>query len=214
MNFGFSTTGGGGEDFLPLFTYSAKSGRFGTKDTVENNGEYTKQEAELRDDDVQFVADIPNIQQGWLLFKKGVAPIKAMVPIGTPLLPRPAGHGERDEKGREIFPKEGFVLHVMLKDGVVREFASNAKACLGGVAEMLSAFSAAPERASGKLPVLKLKRTYKADKNGNYAPEFEIAKWVDRPAKMNGSAPAAAHAYTPPPPPPPVKVTADDEVPF
>lgn len=215
MGFGFSTEQTDNE-FLPLFNFNAKKARFETSERVEDGGQWVKKEAVIQLEQVVFAADFATIQQGWLLIKKGVAPIKAFVPLGQPLPPRPAGYGERDEKGREIQPKNAFMMRVMLSDGVLREFGGNSLAILAAVGEMLTAYEAAMESREGKIPVLKATKLIPSDKNGNERPVLVIDRWTARPEKF-GAAPATTAATVPPPAapaqvvnqmPPPVPVAA------
>jgi hypothetical protein len=198
MGFGFQTTNTDAGDFLPLLTYSAKSGRFGVRESVERDGAWERTERELKESDVMFVADFATIMHGWLLIKKGSAPIKAFSPLSSPMPDRPAGYGDRDEKGRELLPKAGFSMRAMLRDGVLREFSGNSNALVVSIEQMLNAYDAAPETRNGMLPVLKLTGTEKADNKGNYRPIFIIEKWVPRPTQM-GDAPATRAAAAPPP---------------
>ncbi len=200
MGFGFSTEQTDNE-FLPLFNFNAKKARFETSERVEDGGQWVKKDAVIQLEQVVFAADFATIQQGWLLIKKGVAPIKAFVPLGQPLPPRPAGYGERDEKGREILPKNAFMMRVMLSDGVLREFGGNSLAILAAVGEMLTAYEAAPEAKEGKVPVLKATKLIPSDKNGNERPVFVIDRWVARPEKF-GPAPTTSTTAAAPQPAP------------
>lgn len=224
LDFGEHT--GGSDEILPLLTYNAKSGRFSTVEKVEQNGAWVKQENELAEADCVFVLDFPTARKGWLLFKQGMAPVKKLVPYDTPLADfptRPVGDWGTDSQGKPILPRAGFVLNALTKDNKKREFASNARACIDGVSPVDKAYQAAPERAQGLLPVVKLVRTAKVGKNGNYQPELAIIKWVPRPAAL-GDAPSMGVTMAPSAPPAPApqpapaaapgRVLVDDEVPF
>ncbi len=186
-----STSNSESGDFLPLLAYNAKAGRLKTSDRVETSAGWVKQEADVSFDKPSFVMDLANIETGWLLFRAGMAPIKAVAKIGSPMPPMPGGDFGNDEKGKAIKPREGFVLKVMDKGSVVREFASNAGAVLGSIDALHTAYKAAPEAAQGLLPVVQFTGAIevKGKHGSNYSPNFQIIKWVPRPAAL-GAAPA------------------------
>lgn len=222
MAFGIQTSSGNGEDFLPLMTYNAKAGRVKLVQRVEMNGDWVKQETDVTASNPVFLFDMANVQVGWLLFKAGMAPIKAMAPVGHPLPSNPLGDYGLDERGKAIKPKQGFVLHVLDKDGVKREFASNSMAVVGVMDDLHTAYMAAPEAKQGMVPVVQFTGAteIKSKHGSNYSPDFKIVRWAPRPAALTGGAPVAQAA--PPPaqpsvtmPPPSVTGAAiGDEMPF
>lgn len=195
MAFGLPNEGTG--DFLPLLTYSAKSGRFSTKEKVEQNGQFVSQEDELSEASCQFLMDFGTAKKGWLLFNKGAAPLKVVNDVADPMPPIPQGDFGFDGQGNPNKPRGGFIVHVMTGDRKLREFSSNSMACVSGLGAMMDQYQAAPEAQQGMVPVVKLVKTKKVGKHGNYEPVFEIAKWVPRPEDM-GDGPATT--YTPPVP--------------
>ncbi len=54
--------------------------------------------------------------------------------------------------------------------------------------DLYGTYMSAPEKAAGKLPVIKLTGTkpVKTKHGTNYDPSFEIVAWVDRPAVLDG----------------------------
>lgn len=199
-----STSGGDGGDFLPLLAYNAKAGRLKTSERVETSAGWVKQEEDVSFQQPSFIMDLANIETGWLLFRAGMAPIKAVAKYGTPIPPMPGGDFGNDEKGKAIKPREGFVMRVMDVKSVVREFASNAGAVLGSIDALHTAYKAAPEAAQGLLPVVQFTGAteVKGKHGSNYSPNFQITKWVPRPAAL-GAAPAATAAPAPQPTPAP-----------
>jgi len=220
MALDFSAHVGSTDEILPLLTYNAKSGRFSAVEKVETAAGWQKQEVELPEADCVFVMDIPQARKGWLLFKANMAPVKVLVHYDTPdaqFPARPVGDWGTDMQGKPILPRAGFVMHVLTKDNKKREFASNAMACITGISPVDKAFQTAPERAQGMLPVVKLIRTVKVGKNGNYQPELAIVKWIARPAALPLTDIAAAPRPAPAPAPQAAATTAqvlEDEVPF
>lgn len=194
MAFGIQTSSGNGEEFLPLMTYNAKAGRVKLVQRVEVNGEWVKQETDVTASSPVFVFDLANVQVGWLLFKAGMAPIKAMAPVGQPLPANPIGDYGLDERGKAIKPKQGFVLHVLDKDGVKREFASNSMAVVGVLDDLHTAYMAATESKQGMLPVVQFTGAteIKSKHGSNYSPDFKIVRWAPRPAALAG-APVKQH---------------------
>lgn len=180
-------------NFLPRMDFNAKSGRMKFRQRVEVNGMWETQEKDVSFEQFVFIADLANTQVGWLFFKKGMAPVRAVVPHGQPIPPRPTGDFGVDEKGRPNQPKKGFVLRILDGDRMVREFASNAASVLGSMDELHDKFEAAPEHQQGMLPVVQFTGTseIKSQHGTNYAPNFQIVKWVPRPAELPAGAPAA-----------------------
>jgi hypothetical protein len=217
---GLGLSYGGGEtasgDFLPLVNYNAKAGRLKFSQRVEVNGRWEKQEEDVSFQQPAFVADLENIQVGWLFFKAGMAPVRALVKIGQPIPPCPAGDYGFDERGNAAKPKQGFALRVLDGNRIVREFSSNAAAVLGAIDTLHSQYEAAPEKAQGLLPVLQFQGAteVKGKHGSNYTPNFAIVKWVPRPAELPapGSAGAqsvaAPHAASAPALPPPTPQAA------
>lgn len=198
MAFGLSTSSGSADDFLPLLTYNAKAGRMKTTQRVEVNGTWQNQEADITASNPAFVFDLENVKVGWLFFKAGMAPVKAVVPVGQPLPPQPSGNFGTDDRGNALKPRQGFVMHVMGTDRVKREFSANASTIIGPVEDLHNAYTAAPEAKEGKLPVVQFTGAteVKSKHGSNYAPVFKIVQWVPRPAELTAAAPSA-----PPPSP-------------
>ena len=199
LSIGGSETAGG--DFLPLVNYNAKAGRLKYSQRVEVNGRWEKQEEDVSFQQPAFVADLENIQVGWLFFRAGVAPVRAMVKIGQPIPPCPVGDYGVDERGNAAKPKQGFALRVLDGNRTVREFSSNANAVLGAIDSLHSQYEAAPEKAQGLVPVVQFQGAteVKGKHGSNYTPNFAIVKWVPRPAELAGgpSAPAGPVAVAP-----------------
>lgn len=202
MAFGLSNTGSTGEDFLPLLTYNAKAGRMKISQRVEGPGGWQTQESDITAQQPAFVFDLETVKVGWLFFKAGMAPVKAVVPIGQPLPPQPAGNFGTDDRGNPLKPRQGFVMHVLGTDRVKREFSANAGTIIGAIDDLHTTYTTAPEAKEGKLPVVKFTGAteVKSKFGSNYAPVFQIVQWVPRPAEL---AIGAAAPASPPPPPPP-----------
>lgn len=195
-------TGGGGTGAKPFIKYDARAGRMfrvdraqdGTGMWVTDNVDITTQ--------ASFVADMANIEVGWINFSEQQGPIKAMAVLGKAAVPeRPPG---TDKNGKPAF-KQGFLLQVaMPKDlgGGVREFSSTAGCVIEAVDQLHDAYNAAAESKAGKLPVVSIGavQAVKSGQSTNYKPIFEIKAWVDRPPTLvapapptNGSEPVAAN---------------------
>lgn len=210
-------------NFLPRVDYNAKSGRMKWSQRVEVNGMWETQERDVSFEQPVFIADLANIQVGWLFFKKGMAPVRALVPHGQPLPPCPTGDYGIDEKGRPNLPKQGFALRILDGERTLREFTSNAASVLGAMDALHNAFEAAPERQQGMVPVVQFQGAteVKGKHGANYTPNFAIIKWVPRPAELAGSPAAAAGpanvapaAPTPAAPLPPPTPQASKPLPF
>jgi hypothetical protein len=203
MGLGITVSGSGDGEFLPLLAYNAKAGRLKLTQRVETAAGWETQEKDVSFDKPVFVMDMANVQVGWLLFKKGMAPIKALATIGQPIPACPNGDFGVDAQGKAIRPRQGFLMRVMDAQGTVREFSSNAGAVVGALDALHTAYASAPEAAAGKLPVVQFTgaEEIKSKHGSNYAPVFAITRWVDRPAGLNGAAapvPPAPGPYVPP----------------
>jgi hypothetical protein len=198
LSIGGSETASG--DFLPLVNYNAKAGRLKYSQRVEVNGRWEKQEEDVSFQQPAFVADMENIQVGWLLFKPGMAPVRALVKIGQPIPPCPEGDYGMDERGNAVKPKQGFALRVLDGNRTVREFSSNAAAVLGTIDTLHSQYEAAPEKAQGLLPVVQFQGAteVKGKHGSNYTPNFAIIKWVPRPAELPAPGPVSAQSVAAP----------------
>lgn len=207
MSLGFSSGGG---NFSSYVKVDARSGRVMRRKNMER-GEQSDVDIT---DNFQAVFDLSNIKVGWAYFVAGAAPSYVMAKVGEPRPPRPSDQY-----------KEGFLVQLALPNAIgggVHEFSSTAKAVMQSLDKLHTAYLAAPERDTGKLPVVKIAGMAMVESkmpNGqttrNYSPNFEIIAWVDRPATLDApvsqpaaAAPAASAAppatgSTPVPPPAP-----------
>ena len=208
MALGLSVGGGngGGEDRMPYVKYDARSGRMFRVDRSNVGGTWQTDQVDITGN-AQFVADLANIQVGWISFSDQ-GPVKMLVPLGTMLPPRPEG---TDANGKPAF-KQGFNMHLALaKDcgGGVREFGSNAACVIEAVNELHDAFVGAAEAKGGKLPIVKMGNAIpvKSGQSTNYKPVLSIVGWADRPATLKQvaspsvapSAPSTGSTVVPPP---------------
>lgn len=169
-------------DIISIIKYDARAGRFSRVDR-QNNG--TEWETEQVDITAGFVAvfDLENIEVGWMNFNTGGAPLFHLVKLGE-------NSGQCPSAGF----KEGF--RIMLKlgkeaGGDVREWCSVAKTTIGALDGLHNAYLDGVKANSGMLPVVAMKSAHPvktAAPGGktqtNYAPVFEITKWVPRPADL------------------------------
>jgi hypothetical protein len=210
MGLGLSMDAGGG-DFTPWLKYDARAGRWFRK------GDRDKNEPGPVDVTNGFSAvfDLSTIEVGWIDFPTGAAPILITQPISAGIPGRPTGG---------TF-KQGFRMRAALPaalGGGVYEVAASAKAMIGAIDALHTAYTAAPEAAQGKLPVVAMTGTTMIETttpkgtNRNYAPVLAITSWVARPASMpttgftssqqpapvaTGAPPATGSTPVPPPAP-------------
>lgn len=191
MAFGITVSGGGGgEEFLPLLTYNSKGGRMKTRDRVEGANGWESVEQDLTGKQPYFVMDLANVMVGWLFFKAGAQPIKALVPNGQTVPPRPGGDFGVDAQGKPQGPKQGFMIKVQDASGTVREFSSNAASVVNALGDLHTVYELAPEARQGMLPVVQYTgdTEHKTKHGSNYSPIFTIVKWVARPPTLGGGA--------------------------
>jgi hypothetical protein len=188
---GFMSVPSSGGDFKVFVAYNAKAGRWYTK----NDG---KDEPMFEVTDMTAVFDMPGLETGWFKFCSGVAPEKVMDPSLAEAAPNP---------GTDF--KRGFQIDLYSEKNLMglREFSSTAAIVIEAMNNLYDLWVAAPENASGKLPVVRCSGVLPiSNKHGtNYQPTFEIVGWTDRPAALAGSGasppPAAASAQAAPQPP-------------
>jgi hypothetical protein len=210
MSLGISSGTGTFSSYVKM---DARSGRILRRKNVEK-GEQSDVDIT---DGFQAVFDLANIKVGWAMFVAGAAPSYIMSKIGEPRQPRPGDSY-----------KEGFLMNVALPaqlGGGVHEFSSTAKAVIQAIDKLHTEYQAAPEAATGKVPVVKMTGTTMVESkmpNGqttrNFSPNLTIVGWVDPPASLATEAaaqPAPAPAFTTPPatgstpvPPPAAKPAA------
>lgn len=132
-----------------------------------------------------FLADFANIATGWLRFKEGQAPERAMDPSLEHAAPSP-GEGF----------KRGFVLAVYSPRffGGSAELSSNGIHLCNAVKDLHRLYEEQRGNHAGQLPVIACTGSEAMkDKYGtNYRPKFEIVKWVERPADLPDRSPVEA----------------------
>lgn len=212
MALGLQTESGGGGDFTPIVKFDARAGRmFRVDRTQDGGGQWQTENVEITNG-FQAVFDLENIEVGWFLFAAGVQPQSETVKIGQALPARP---NDQFKQGFRLLMKLGKDL-----GGDVREIAATSKAVIGAMDELHSAYEADKAANAGKLPVVALKgskaivSTGKGQSSTNYAPIFEIVKWVGRPPELGGEGGAIREEPKPEPVKQPEPVAAGDSEEF
>ena len=163
--------------FLPIVKFDARSGKFTRVDRVQNEaGEWESELHEIPFDDFEVVADLVNLQIGWINFGgNGQAPDFRMVNVDEDIGDRPSDKH-----------KEGFRLKVKLTNGAgndVREMASTALGLWKSMDELHCAHEKGVSKNKGKLPLVGVHEVIAVDgKTTTYRPDFKILKWVARPS--------------------------------
>jgi hypothetical protein len=214
MALGLQTEAGSGNfEARPYVKYDSKAGRMFSVDRVQGPEGWQNQTTDITNG-FAAVFDMANVEVGWIAFT-AQGPNLALVPLGQPLPAKPgADH------------KQGFRLNVYSKALGAREFSATAKAVLGSIDALHTAYEAAPESKQGLLPVVRLDGVDVVETQGpkgtnrNYAPKLSIAQWVPRPAALApkptaSAAPPAQQTSAKPmaapvAPPPPVAAAAPE----
>jgi len=193
MAFGIpgSDAGGSGGMFLSRVQYDARSGFFTSVDRVQTDAGWQDKAGEpFRGLKAAF--DFGSMEAGYIKFAS--PPAFVLVPyIGDatqfPQQPQEMTEAKPGERPRKAF-MPGFRVKVMGKafsSPEPRYFAHTGKGVLATMEELYRAFIAAPEAAAGKIPVCEHSATRTLETSGprgttkNYAPEWRIVAWVDRP---------------------------------
>ncbi len=166
----FMTVPSSDGDFKVFVSYNAKAGRWYTK----KDG---KDEPQFEVTDMTAVFDMPNLQTGWFKFSSGAAPEKVLDPSLSQAAPNPGADFKR-----------GFQVDLFSEKNLlgVREFSSTAHIVFEAMNNLFDAWMAAPESATGKLPVVRCSGVLPVtNKHGtNYQPTLEIVGWTDRPEAL------------------------------
>lgn len=152
-------------NFDRYIKFNGKAGRF-----------YLKNEEGVEEEVVptSFIADLENIKTGWMMFAAGMAPDKVYDPNLSTQAPRPSENHKR-----------GFSLRLFSKSfGGIVELSGSSMHLNNSINDLYEDYES--KREEGKVPVVKFTgTTAMKDKQGtNYKPNFQIEKWVDRPAEL------------------------------
>lgn len=172
---GFFDSVGEGVTYLPIVKYNATSGRIFNRD--RSGGEYHETDITRS---FKAIFDFENVEIGWSDFTNGVPDFRLVRYADGGSIPKP-------EEGN--FKRCVRLVLKLSKEcgGDVREFASNAGACLDGVKKLKDDYDNGVKENPGKLPVVTLVDTIAKTSSGgalkttNYVPVFEITGWVKRP---------------------------------
>ena len=165
--------------FLPIVKFDARRGTFTRVDRVQDEaGNWESELHEIPVDDFEFVADMPNLQIGWINFGgNGVPPDFQMVGLDDDIGDRPS------DKHRE-----GFKLRLKLTNGAgddVRELASTALGLWKSMDELHCAYEKGIAKNKSKLPLVGVHEVITVEgKTTTYRPDFKIVKWVARPSDL------------------------------
>jgi len=187
---GINTQSGSG-DFLRVVKYDARAGRMFRVD----RDEVAKTDIPVDvTNTFSGLFDMENIEVGWMLFAKGVAPVFNLVRLGE----------DGGQKPGDQF-KEGFRILLKLSKncgGDVREFSSTAKVVLQGFDALHDAYLEGVKENPGKLPIVKITETkpVKSGDSTNYMPSFAITGWAERPTDFVFRSRARSSAPTATPP--------------
>ena len=208
MAFGIpgSDSGSGGE-FLGRINVDARSGFWTITKRIQKDGMWTNDTTPPFQNPTMLM-DFGGLHVGYI--KIANPPAFMVVPVGQTVPPEPQEmqEGRPGEKPRKAF-QEGFRIKVMSQktfgDGDAYYFSANSKTVVKAVEALWLQFCASPEAAAGKVPVVNVTGSAKVKKDTPqgtstfFAPIFEIAQWVDRPAVLGDRTvpPPAARAAQP-----------------
>lgn len=207
MALGLTTTSDSA-DRLPIMKYDARAGRFFKIDRVQGASGWESLQEDVTNN-LTVAIDLHDIDVGWIAFTTQGPDFK-VVKIGQGIPARPTDQH-----------KQGFRVKLYEKNLGVREFASTAKVVVGAIDALHSTVVETVEYKAGQIPVIKMTGTLPVTTSGpqgkttNYAPVFELLKFIPRPealpldapvkamtvnfAPTAATAPAAAHVAPPPP---------------
>jgi hypothetical protein len=220
MAFGIpgSEPSGGGE-FLGRINCDARTGFWTITRRVQGADGLWTNDTTAPFQNPSFLVDFGALEVGYM--KISSPPAFLLVPMGQklPAQPQEMADGRPGETARKAF-QPGFRVKVMSQktfgDAAAYYFSGTSKTLMSQVEALWTLFCAAPEAATGKVPVVSVTGSEKVmvktpqGSNTFYAPIFTIASWADRPAALGErtvppptgrqapAAPAPA-AHVPPP---------------
>jgi hypothetical protein len=183
----------GSKDFLPIFKYNAKAGRW--------SHSQDKEETEI--ENPTFVIDFKNAAMGWALFQEKQAPERIFDPA-----PGVKAIKTNDKQKRCLmalcYATESFTG--------VAEFCATSLHLLRAIKEIHAEYKQRGVDDEAKLPIVKCTGTAaQKDKFGtNYRPKLKITGYVDRPSELpdehpaphlieaTGNTPSVEHVAPPP----------------
>jgi hypothetical protein len=186
-------------EFIPYLKFNGKAGRWYTRSD-------TGEETEVAD--LLAIFDLGTIKTGWIHFIEGEPPQTAWDSNGA-VAPKPAAMPKA---------KRGFAVNVFApKLGGLREFSSTSNGAITAVRDLYdNQFENAPERQTGKVPVVKCEKILpsKSKFGTNYEPVLKIVKWVDRPVGLPQVLATPDQTIASVAPGAKVRDELDDEIPF
>ena len=187
-------------DLFPIVKYDARKGAFFRVDRRQQAANGTWKSVPVPWSDPTFLADLHHIEVGWISFASG-RPDLRLVPLGA----------ELPEKQDSTDAKQGFRLMIKLpasEGGDIRHFSHTGIGVVKAFDELHDRFLEAPEsKDESKVPVVSVAdvKPVKTRQGAvNYAPEFVITKWVERPDDFHPD-------HVVPEPQPQVEPDSDDE---
>jgi hypothetical protein len=168
-------------EIFPHIRYDARAGRLFRNDREQQpDGKWESKNTDITSPAPLMLMDLAQIEVGWIAFTGG-APDFHMVRFGEPLPQQPTKEHRQGFRIRVYAPK-------LL--GGLREFSATARVVIAAMDALHNQFEAAPESGQRLLPLVMLAGTTPVvskapqGQTTNYAPIFEITKWLPRPDDM------------------------------
>lgn len=168
-------------EIFPHIRYDARAGRLFRNDREQQpDGKWESKNTDITSPAPLMLMDLAQIEVGWIAFTGG-APDFHMVRFGEPLPQQPSKEHRQGFRIRVYAPK-------LL--GGLREFSATARVVIAAMDALHNQFEAAPESGQRLLPLVMLAGTTPVvskapqGQTTNYAPIFQINKWLPRPDDM------------------------------
>lgn len=168
-------------DIVPHVKFDSRAGRWSKIDRVQGAAGWESNVTDFTQNAI-FVIDLANIEVGWVHFS----------PQGPNYAMSPVGQKQPDQPSKDH--KQGFKVKIFSEKNLdgIRVWSTNAKCVLSSIDELYATYTASPEAAQGKLPVIQMVNVTAVKTSGkdaagkpvsstNYSPVFQILQWVDRP---------------------------------
>lgn len=171
-----------GGDFRPYLSYDARAGRMFRPDRMQKGDTWITEKTDITNN-CQFLLDPSRTLHGWSKFAEGQMPDKRLVPT-TDDIGNPPGGNPVDPRDKYRYYIQCLVrLPAHNGEPEERELGFTAVCAQRTIEALHEDIEKAQEYQDGQVPVIKLVGTtpVKSQRSTNYAPQWKIVGWRDRP---------------------------------
>ena len=174
-----------GGEILPILKIDARHGTIYVQTRTLSHGEWVPEQRGIEPSTFVALFDLEGLEICWAHFPKGARPDIIAVPAGQDLPDAPS----QDHR-------QGVRFKLKLSEangGGIYECLSCAVGVWHAMDDLHGAYLAGLVEHPGQLPIIGIETMveHKSKLGSNYAPKFKITGWLNRPADLPATAPAA-----------------------